>query len=56
MNHEYFMLDDFLKEAIKNNTTFCKECELNHNGICFFAYDCMRGDFVHFTDKDTEED
>ena len=42
------LLNDFLKKVIKNNTR-CKTCELNHNGICFFAYKCVANDFIHYT-------
>lgn len=47
-------LNNFLEEVVKNNT-LCKGCELNHNGICFFAYECIKNDFIYFLDNETEE-
>ncbi len=44
-------LNDFLKEVVKNSYR-CSHCELNHWGICFFAYDCLRKDFKYFTEAD----
>jgi hypothetical protein len=54
MNYAIALLNDFLKEVIKNNT-YCKTCELNHNGICFFAFECVANDFVHYMDNGMEE-
>lgn len=47
-------LNNFLEEVVKNNI-FCQNCALNHNGICFFAYECVKNDFIHFLDNETEE-
>ncbi len=47
-------LNNFLELVVKNNT-YCKTCKLNHNGICFFAYNCISQDFLHFLDNETEE-
>lgn len=54
MNHAVELLNDLLQETIKNNT-YCKTCELNHNGICFFAFECITHDFIHYMDNETEE-
>ena len=47
-------INNFLKEVIKNNS-YCKTCELNHNGICFFAYECVAHDFMHYMDNKKED-
>ena len=47
-------INNFLKEVIKNNS-YCKTCELNHNGICFFAYECVTNDFMHYMDNEKEK-
>lgn len=52
MNEMQFLNDYFIL-VIKNNS-YCKTCKLNHNGICFFAYDCIANDFMHYIDN--EED
>lgn len=54
MNRAIVLLNEFLKEVIKNNT-YCKTCELNHNGICFFASECVTNDFIHYMNNETEE-
>jgi hypothetical protein len=54
MNHAVTLLNEFLQEVIKNNT-YCKTCELNHNGNCFFASECVANDFIHYIDNELEE-
>jgi hypothetical protein len=49
------ILSDYLALVIKNNT-YCKTCQLNHNGICFFAYDCIANDFIYYEDDEKDED
>lgn len=49
----YIELNNFLELVVKNNS-YCQTCELNHNGICFFAFDCITQDFMHYLE--IEED
>ena len=44
-------ISDYLTECIKNNY-HCQHCALNHNGICFFAFQCFANDMMHFNDGD----
>lgn len=53
MNEMQFLNDYFIL-VIKNNS-YCKTCELNHNGMCFFAYDCIANDFMHYIDNEEDE-
>ncbi len=46
-------LDKFLTLIVKNNS-WCRTCELNHSGICFFAFDCITQDFVHYLEIEEE--
>jgi hypothetical protein len=41
------MLNALLEEIVKNNS-HCKECLLNRNGQCFFAYWCLTHDFKFY--------
>lgn len=36
----------YLEEIIKTSRK-CAHCIYNHNGICFFAYDCIKCDFKY---------
>lgn len=47
-------LNNFLELVVKNNS-YCQSCELNHNGICFFAYNCISQDFLHYLDNEKED-
>lgn len=47
-------LNNFLELVVKNNS-YCKTCELNHNGVCFFAYNCISQDFMYYLDNEEEE-
>ena len=51
---ELIILNDYLKRIVKNNT-YCKTCLLNHNGICFFAYDCIAEDFMHYLENENAD-
>lgn len=42
-------INDYLAEVIKNNYK-CQHCILNRDGICFFAYECVKNDFKHYLD------
>ncbi len=48
-------LNNFLELVVKNNS-YCQSCELNHNGICFFAYNCISQDFLHYMDNEKEKE
>ncbi len=48
-----YELNNYLETVVKNNS-YCKTCELNHNGICFFAYNCIAKDFAHYMDNGEE--
>lgn len=41
------MLNDVLKEMVENHD-HCKECMLNHGGMCFFAYECLTHNFKYY--------
>ena len=43
------IISDYLAECIKNNYR-CQHCALNHNGICFFAFQCFANDMMYFDD------
>lgn len=47
-------INDYLAECIKNNHR-CQHCAKNHNGFCFFAFQCFANDMMHFDDGDDEE-
>ena len=40
-------INDYLMTCIKNNY-YCQHCVKNHNGICFFAFQCFANDMMHF--------
>lgn len=42
-------INDYLMECVKNNY-HCQHCTKNHNGICFFAFQCFANDMMHFDD------
>lgn len=46
-------INDYLAICIKNNY-HCQHCAKNHNGICFFAFQCFANDMGHFDDEDEE--
>lgn len=52
--NELKILNDYLIIVVKNNT-YCKTCELNHNGICFFASECVAHDFIHYVDNEEDD-
>ena len=43
-------IDKELREEVKNSY-FCNMCELNHNEICFFAYECLKNKHIHLIPK-----
>lgn len=42
-------INDYLVEVVKNNYK-CQHCILNHDGICFFAYECVKNSFKYYLD------
>lgn len=40
-------IDEYLKLVCKNSEK-CSQCMLYHNGICFFAYECVANNFNFF--------
>ena len=46
-------INDYLITCIKNNY-HCQHCAKNHNGICFFAFQCFANDMMHFDDADED--
>lgn len=46
-------INDYLTTCIKNNY-LCEHCIRNHNGICFFAFQCFANGMMCF-DGDDEE-
>ena len=46
-------LNDYLVECVKNNY-HCQHCAKNHNGVCFFAFQCFANDMMHFDDGDED--
>ncbi len=44
-------INDYLAVCIKNNY-HCQHCANNHNGVCFFAFQCFADDMGHFDDGD----
>ncbi len=43
-------IDGYLMECIKNNC-YCQHCVKNHNGVCFFAFQCFANDMIYFDDS-----
>ena len=37
-------LHEYLIEVIKNSK-ICANCIFNHDGICFFAYECIKNNY-----------
>lgn len=47
-------ISDYLAVCIKNNY-HCQHCAMNHNGICFFAFQCFANDMMHFNNGDEDD-
>lgn len=45
------IINDYLKIVISNNYK-CQHCALCHGNWCFFGYDCIAHDFMHYTEED----
>ena len=48
-------INDYLVECVKNNY-HCQHCVKNHDGICFFAFQCFADDMKHFDYGDEDFD
>lgn len=47
-------LNDYLFQVVQNARK-CNHCALCHeNGICFFAYECIKHDFYYYKEEDDE--
>lgn len=47
-------LNEFLQQAVQNSHR-CAHCIYHHeDGICFFAYECIKHDFKLFDEGDDE--
>lgn len=46
-------VSDYLTRCIKNNYR-CQHCALNHNNVCFFAFECFLNDMMYFKEDDDE--
>lgn len=46
-------INDYLIDVVKHDCR-CQECELNHNGICFFAFDCITNNHIHFLELEND--
>lgn len=33
----------------------CAHCIYNHNGTCFFAYECILNEFMHYTEEEESQ-
>lgn len=47
-------LNEFLRQAVENSHR-CAHCTYRHDdGICFFAYECIKHDFKFFDEGNDE--
>lgn len=44
-------INDFLAKVIEHSH-YCAHCIYNHNGKCFFAYNCIKNDFIQYNEGD----
>lgn len=44
-------LNKYLAEVIQNSHK-CAHCIYNHDGICFFAYECIKNDWSFYDEGD----
>lgn len=44
-------LNEYLVEVIRNSHK-CTYCIYNHDGICFFAYECVKNDWSFYDEED----
>jgi len=48
-NIELQTLNDFLIEIVEHSH-YCAHCIYNHSGKCFFAYNCIKNNFIQFNE------
>lgn len=49
----YTSINDYLMKCIKNNYR-CQHCAKNHNGTCFFAFECFMDNMKYYDDDEDE--
>ena len=49
----YTSINDYLVKCVKNNY-HCQHCNKNHNGICFFAFECFMDNMKYYDEDDDE--
>ena len=47
----YTGINDYLMKCIKNNYR-CQHCANNHDGTCFFAFECFMDNMKYYDDDD----
>lgn len=47
----YSSINDYLMKCIKNNY-LCQHCANNHDGTCFFAFECFMDNMKYYDDGD----
>lgn len=50
----YTSINDYLMKCIKNNY-HCQHCAKNHDGTCFFAFECFMDNMKYYDDGDEDE-
>lgn len=48
------LLNDYLQEIV-STARHCAHCKYNHNGICFFAYICIKQEFSMYDEDDESQ-
>ena len=48
----YTSINDYLVKCVKNNY-HCQHCNKNHNGICFFAFECFMDNMKYYDEDDS---
>ena len=48
------ILNEYLQEII-STAHHCAHCKYNHDGICFFAYICIKQEFSEYNEDDELE-
>ena len=43
-------LNNYLNEVVKNNSN-CMDCYYNRSGVCFFAFECIKYNFMWYNEK-----
>lgn len=47
-------LNEYLIEVVKNSN-ICEHCIFNHNGICFFSYECIKNNYDSYKENTENE-